>query len=96
MSALPSSDRFGHGPNGLTDVERTARLRSLRAIVRLLCGPPRQAHDTCLEQAETDTDAPRPLRRRLGRLAPIDRRQVLASFAAMHRPTPSRVGERVR
>ena len=82
---IRSCDEFGPWAFGLDRVERVARLRSLRAIVRLSIGPRGEALASLLHRAERDPDALEPALRALDALASIDCRQVLASFAALHR-----------
>ncbi|TGD94905.1 hypothetical protein [Methylobacterium nonmethylotrophicum] len=86
MSALPSSDRFGPWADGLSTAERQARLRCMRGLVHLIAGPRGQRLADTLARAEVDEDALRQSVDELGRLTPVDRRRVLASFAALHRP----------
>lgn len=82
---IPSRDQWGPFAPGIEAAELRARLRSLRQTARLLIGP--RGTDLCrlLAQAETDPAALEPACRALDALAANDRRQILASFAALHR-----------
>jgi hypothetical protein len=82
---LPRRDRFGPWADDITDAERRARLRCMRGLVRLLCGPRGRDLTDALAKAERDTAALAQASRELARLAPTDRRHVLATFAALHR-----------
>ena len=83
MIAKP--DRWGPFREDIDDAERRACLRGLRATARLLVGP--RAADLCrlLAQAETDPAALESACRALNALAATDRRQILASYAALAR-----------
>ncbi|MGF3027913.1 hypothetical protein ACQVP2_34615 [Methylobacterium aquaticum] len=83
---LAPAHKFGPWADNLTDAERRARLRAMRAITRLICGRRGQAFEEILERAETDPAALVASVDELGRLAPLDRRQVLGSYAGLHRP----------
>lgn len=80
---MTAADQWGPFAEGLDPAERRARLRSLRALARVYAGP--RAADVCrfLAQAETDPEALEPAILAINRLAPIDRRQILASFARL-------------
>lgn len=82
---IQAADQWGPFRAGLDEAERRACLRGLRAPARLLAGP-RAAH-LCrlLAQAETDRAALEPTYRALNGLAANDRRQILASYAALAR-----------
>ncbi|MBY0295621.1 MAG: hypothetical protein K2X71_06225 [Methylobacterium sp.] len=84
MSALHPSDRFGPWADGISDAERRARLRSLRAIVGLCCGPRGAALVEALRHAEIDPAALIQASDELRLLASLDRRRVLASYGALH------------
>lgn len=77
------ADAWGPFAPNIDPAEQRARLRSLRALAKVYAGP--RAADACrlLAQAETDPAALEPASEALGRLAPIDRRQILASFARL-------------
>ena len=78
-------DRWGPFSDGLDHAEQRARLRALRQMARLLIGP--RGADLCrlLAQAETNPAALEPACRALDALAATDRRQILASYAALAR-----------
>jgi hypothetical protein len=82
---IPPGDRWGPFADGIEAAEQRARLRGLRALARILCGP--RAADLCrlLAAAESDPAALEPAACALNRLASIDRRHVLASYASLHR-----------
>ena len=80
------ADRFGPWADGLDSAERLARLRSMRAIARLTLGPRGGAFAKTLRLAEADPAQLEPALRQLDALASLDRRSVLCSFAALHRP----------
>lgn len=86
---IVAADQFGPWRPGLDRVERVARLRSQRAICRLTLGPRGHAFAETLRLAETDDAQLEPALRQLDALAALDRRAVLCSFAALHRPQPS-------
>lgn len=93
-TALRPADRYGPWADGLSTAERRARLRCLRAIVHLVCGSHGADLAATLEQAEYDADALRRSVDELGRLASLDRRKVLTTFATLHRRrTPSQGSE---
>lgn len=70
----------------IDQAEQRARLRCLRAIVHLSCGPRGELLALELQRAETDPDALHRASVALERLAGLDRRHVLASYARLHRP----------
>lgn len=78
-------DRWGPFSQDLDPAEQRARLRALRQTARLLIGP--RGSDLCrlLAQAEADPAALEPACRALDALAATDRRQILASYAALAR-----------
>lgn len=82
---IAPADQFGPWAPDLDPAERLARLRSMRAIVRLSCGPRGEALADQLFRAERDPAALSVAAEALGRLTSIDRRSVLCSFAALHR-----------
>lgn len=83
---IPPRDQFGPWAPDLDPGEQRARLRALRQTARLLAGP--RAADLCrlLALAEADPGALEPACRALDALAATDRRQILASYAALNRP----------
>lgn len=80
---IPARDQWGPFAEGIDLAEQRARLRSLRALAKVYAGP--RAADACrlLARAETDPAALEPASAALNRLAPIDRRNVLASYARL-------------
>ncbi len=83
---MSPSDRFGPFADGLTPVERTARLRAMRALSHILTGRRGQSLTDTLRAAESDPDALEQAAVELGRLPSLDRRRLLASFAVLHVP----------
>ncbi len=79
-------DRFGPWADGLSTAERRARLRCLRDLVHVLCGPRGQDLADLLDRAKFDGGALRETVEALARLEPVDRRRVLTTYAALHRP----------
>ncbi|WP_375460583.1 hypothetical protein [uncultured Enterovirga sp.] len=68
---------------GIDAAERKARLRSLRALVKVLAGP--RGHDANLallraEITDGDSDVLRDAHAEFGRLSPLDRRRVLSTY----------------
>ncbi|MEH3145205.1 MAG: hypothetical protein PGN34_07610 [Methylobacterium frigidaeris] len=87
MTALiEPADAFGPWASDLSTAERRARLRCLRGLVHVLCGPRGQDLAELLDRAELDGGALRESVGALARLEPIDRRRVLATYAKLHRP----------
>lgn len=76
-------DAWGPFAPNIEPAEQRARLRSLRGLAKVYAGP--RAADACklLAQAETDPAALEPASAALNRLAPTDRRNVLASYARL-------------
>ena len=85
---IASPDRFGPWADGLDHAERVARCRCLRAIVHLSLGLRGQGLADELDRAERNDQALQYALFGLNALAPVDRRHVLASCAALHRPNP--------
>ncbi len=81
-SMIPPLQRGGPFADGLEPGERVARLRALRAIVRLLTGPRGAALEAELRRAEMG----RGWRQHaaLDALASVDRRRVLTSYAGLN------------
>jgi hypothetical protein len=86
LGSLVPARRFGPWALNLDPGERLARLRSLRAIVRLLTGPRGVALDDLLRQAEADENVLVPAADALDALAPRDMRRVLSTYASLVRP----------
>lgn len=85
MSPVPREWQFGPFVGRLALPERVARLRCLRTIVELHCGPRGTVTSRALHLAETDPDADDLAIGALMRLTPLDRRHVLASYAKISR-----------
>lgn len=84
---MTSADEWGPFDPAIDDCERRARLRSLRAIARMLLGPRGDLLDRSLRCAETGAVSMQMLHSVLTRLPSLDYRKVLASYAALVRPT---------
>lgn len=78
-------DQFGPWAAGLDVAELRARLRAMRALARVHCGPRGADLVRLLAQAETDPTALEPALSALDRLPSNDRRHVLASYSALSR-----------
>jgi hypothetical protein len=83
---IPAADRFGPWRDGLSDAERLARLRCMRTVAHLVLGPRGEAFADALRQSESNPNHLPVALRALNALAPIERRQVLCSFARIHQP----------
>lgn len=82
---LAAADRFGPFADSLDPAERLARLRSMRAITNLCCGPRGEGLARALHLAERDAAHLPAAVAALDALAALDRRHVLASFARLYR-----------
>ena len=83
---IPARDAWGPWANDITDAERTARCRCLRAVVTLTAGPRGETLTEHLRLAERDP-AHLPLAlAALNRLAGLDLRHTVASYGAINRP----------
>lgn len=80
---IPTRDRWGPFVPDLDPAELRARLRSLRALTKILTRPRGAELAGHLREAETDASALAPALAALDRLAPLDRRKVLASYAGL-------------
>lgn len=78
-------DRWGPFADDISNAERLARLRSLRAITHLCAGPRGNRLADELRRAEYDVSCLPAALAEIDALAALDRRQVLASFARLHR-----------
>ena len=80
---IPAGEKWGPFAEGIDPAEQRARLRSLRALAKVYAGP--RAAEACrlLARAETDPTALELASMALNRLAPTDRRNVLASYARL-------------
>lgn len=83
---IAPADAFGPWASNLSTAERCARLRCLRGLVHVLCGPRGRDLAELLHRAESDSGALRGSVDALARLQPVDRRRVLATYAKLHRP----------
>lgn len=83
---IAPANQWGPFADNLDDAERRARLRSLRALAAVYAGP--RALTLCqqLARAEADPVALESALDALDRLASLDRRRILSSFASLHRP----------
>jgi hypothetical protein len=88
LAGLEPARQFGPWASDLDPAERLARIRSMRAIVRLLAGRRGADLAALLNQAETDPAALPAAADALDRLAPLDMRRVLSSYAGLARPLP--------
>ena len=81
--------RRGFGPwtEDLTEAERLARLRSMRALATVFLGPNHEFTST-LAAAENDPAAARRALEDLDRLAALPRRRILAVYAEIARQQP--------
>lgn len=83
---IAARDAWGPFRPDLDEVERRARLRCLRAVVHLSTGPRGADLADLLLRAENDPAVIPAALHALDRLAGLDRRHVLASYAALNRP----------
>lgn len=85
---MEEMNRWGPWADDLDPGERLARLRSFRALARVLAGP--RAVELCelLHQAESDESVLPAAADALERLAPVDLRRILSSYAGLTRPLP--------
>lgn len=83
---IPASEAWGPFRPDLDEAERRARLRCLRAVVHLSTGPRGTNLANLLRRAESDSTALPATIDALDRLAGLDRRHVLASYADLNRP----------
>ena len=83
---IASANRFGPWSDRIDEPERRARLRCLRAIAHLSLGSRGKTLVLELWRAERNDAALEPALAALNELAPLDRRGVLASYAALSRP----------
>ena len=83
---IAARDARGPCRPNIDDAERRPRLRCLRAVVHLSTGPRGQVLADLLLRAEQDDDLLPPALSALANLDPLDKRRVLASYAALNRP----------
>lgn len=79
-------DAWGPFRPDIDPAERSARLRCLRAVVSLTTGSRGAGLADLLRRAEREPATLEPALAALNRLAALDRRHVLASYAALNRP----------
>lgn len=82
------SGAWGPFQPGLEAGERLARLRTLRGLIRVLAGPrgAEAGHKLLLAEVDPDDEVLAEAAQEFDRLPAIDRRRVLASFAALLPP----------
>ncbi len=83
---LPPNDRYGPWADGISAAEQRARLRALRVLVHLYCGPRGRWVCDRLAEAEHEPEALVPAHAALNSLSAVDLRRVLGSYAVCHRP----------
>jgi len=80
-------DQWGPFATDLDPAERLARLRSLRALARVLVGPGGQTLADLLHRAETDDAALSEAMAALEALPALPLRKLLSSYAGLTQPT---------
>lgn len=83
---LSQTDAWGPFAHGLDPAERNARLRALRALVAVLCGPWGRTLADALAAAESAPERMGDAVAALDNLTALDRRHVLASYARLSAP----------
>ncbi|SFM99659.1 hypothetical protein [Methylobacterium pseudosasicola] len=83
---IPAVDRWGPFADRIEPGERIARLRCLTAIAHLSCGPRAAELVGSLKEAESNPDVLPGALAVLNGLASLDRRRILASYAALNAP----------
>jgi hypothetical protein len=83
--AIASGDAWGPFAADLDPAERLARLRCLRAIVHLCCGPRGAAAERALAENETDPTRAVEALAAVYAMAPLDKKRVLCTYAALSR-----------
>lgn len=84
---IAPGDQWGPFASGLDPAERLARLRCLRAIVHLVCGPRGAAAERVLIENERDPARAIEALAAFYAMAPLDKRRVLSTYAALSRPS---------
>lgn len=87
---IPTADSWGPFALNIEPGERIARLRCLTAVAHLSCGPRSVDLVASLRAAEADVAVLPDALAALNRLAPLDRRRIWASYAALTAPTRPR------
>ena len=82
---IPTTWQFGPLALDLDPAERLARLRTLRALVRVMTGPRGDTVANALRASEQDNSLLVFACAALDALAPLDRRRILSSYAALAR-----------
>lgn len=88
LAGLAPARQFGPWALELDPAERLARLRSFRALARVLAGPRAGDLVALLAQAETDPAALVSAADALDRLPSVDMRRIVGSYAGLTRPLP--------
>lgn len=89
---MTSANHWGPFDPAITDCERLARLRGLRAIVRLVTGPRGESVTRALRCAEDDVSFLDHAMAALERLAALDKRKIWSSYLGLIAPTPPCAG----
>lgn len=85
--AIALGDQWGPFVPDLDPAERLARLRCLRAIVHLVCGPRGAAAERALTENERDPVRAIEALAVFYGMSPLDKRRVLSTYAALSRPS---------
>ncbi|MCW2244736.1 hypothetical protein M2352_000327 [Azospirillum fermentarium] len=84
-----ANDQWGPFTPGIDPAERLARLRSLRSLASVLVHPNDAARLlSVLREAEANDNAAPQALDLINHLPALSRRRLLASYAAVHTPTP--------
>ncbi|MEI7606641.1 MAG: hypothetical protein WCJ64_04585 [Rhodospirillaceae bacterium] len=85
LAGISAADAWGPFADGIDDAERLARLRSLRALALVHCGPHGDVLRVALRAAETKPEALAIALEAINGLPAVPRRHLLASYAALDR-----------
>ena len=85
LAGIPPGDQWGPFAPDIDDAERLARLRSLRALALVHCGPHGAVLRAALRAAETKPAALAIALEAINSLPAVPRRHLLASYAALDR-----------
>ena len=85
LAGIPAGDQWGPFSPDITDAERLARLRSLRALALAHCGPHGDVLRVALRAAETEPEALAIALEAINGLPAVPRRHLLASYAVLDR-----------
>ncbi|WP_267355235.1 MULTISPECIES: hypothetical protein [unclassified Methylobacterium] len=91
---IPAADTWGPFASNIEPGERIARLRCLRAIAHLSCGPRGVELVASLQASEVDSGALPEALAALNRLAPLDQRRIWAAYANLTAPTRRSRGDK--